>query len=290
MGAGLIGFQATQRCMAGMDFVDSTVCQQLCCSQNACYVCCCAAALQLAVRVDSLQADLQQAQAQLTQLDPQAAAALTAAVAASSGKPPHAAAGAAQQQLAQQPPWQQQARQPLAQSPPWQQRQPPPPPQQQQQQHHWPDDLPQPPPPPGRPQQQQNPARPGLGHTPAQGSHACAFVGARDQQPPQQQQPSPPDVQTLDGRVPTVDELKQRKHVLKRALAKEDMVKDQLKAQGREYPADKQQQWVQMYIEYKEIKQVLQAVEEAEAAKQDAGGGGGSGRQQGGGSTVIDLT
>jgi transcriptional accessory protein Tex/SPT6 len=98
-------------------------------------------------------------------------------------------------------------------------------------------------------------------------------------------------VQTLDGRVPTVDELKQRKHVLKRALQKEDRVKDQLKAQGREYPPDKQQQWVQMYTEYKEIKQVLQAVEEAEAAERDAdGGGGGSGRQQGGGSAVIDLT
>lgn len=91
--------------------------------------------------------------------------------------------------------------------------------------------------------------------------------------------------------MPTVDELKQRKHVLKRALAKEDRVKDQLKAQGREYPADKQQQWVQMYTEYKEIKQVLQAVQEAEAAERDAGGGGGSGRQEGDGSSaVIDLT
>jgi len=86
--------------------------------------------------------------------------------------------------------------------------------------------------------------------------------------------------------VPTVDELRQRKHVLKKALQHEDKLKAQLQEQGREYPADKQQQWRQMYVEYKEIKQVLQAVEEAEAAER-VGAAGRNHRQQ---DSVIDLT
>jgi transcriptional accessory protein Tex/SPT6 len=83
-------------------------------------------------------------------------------------------------------------------------------------------------------------------------------------------------VQTLDGHVPTVGELQQRKHVLKKALQREDRLKEQLKAQGQSYSAQQQQQWMQVYAEYKEIKQVLQAVGEAEAAEQQSG--------------VIDLT
>lgn len=96
-------------------------------------------------------------------------------------------------------------------------------------------------------------------------------------------------MQTLDGRVPTVNELRQRKHVLKKALQQEDRLKEQLSTQGRPYPEEKQQQWRQMYAEYKEIKQVLQAVEQAEQQEAGAGNSGSSGRQ-GSNSEVIDLT
>jgi transcriptional accessory protein Tex/SPT6 len=76
-----------------------------------------------------------------------------------------------------------------------------------------------------------------------------------------------------------VQELQQRKNVLKKALQREDKLEEQLKAQGQSYSAQQQQQWMQMYAEYKEIKQVLQAVGEAEAAEA-------AGQQ----SAVIDLT
>lgn len=103
-------------------------------------------------------------------------------------------------------------------------------------------------------------------------------------------------MQTLDGRVPTVDELRQRKRVLKKALQHEDKTKAQLQAQGRQYPAEKEQQWRQMYAEYKEIKTVLQAVDEAEATElqqqqgESAAATAVGGSRQQGRNAVIDLT
>lgn len=85
-----------------------------------------------------------------------------------------------------------------------------------------------------------------------------------------------------------MEELKRRKHVLKKALQQEDRVKDQLNAQGREYPVEKHQQWAQMYAEYKELKEILQAVQEADA--QEKGAGGHNSSRQMSDSAVIDLT
>lgn len=72
-------------------------------------------------------------------------------------------------------------------------------------------------------------------------------------------------MQTLDGRVPSVADLRQRKRVLKKALQAADAAKAALKAQGAVYPADKQAQWFAMASEYRELKGVLAAVEAADA-------------------------
>lgn len=72
--------------------------------------------------------------------------------------------------------------------------------------------------------------------------------------------------ETLDGRVPTLAELRQRKHVLKQALQQEDHLKLQLKQEGQKYSQQRKQQWAAMYEEYKEIKGLLQQVEEGRAA------------------------
>lgn len=61
----------------------------------------------------------------------------------------------------------------------------------------------------------------------------------------------------MDGHVPTMAQLQQRKHVLKKALQAGDKLKEQLRQQGQRLPADKQQQWAAMYAEYKEIKAAL---------------------------------
>jgi predicted nuclease with TOPRIM domain len=65
----------------------------------------------------------------------------------------------------------------------------------------------------------------------------------------------------LDGRVPTLAELKQRKHVLKKALQAGDQQKEQLRQQGQRLPSEKQAQWAAMYAEYKEIKGALAQAE-----------------------------
>jgi hypothetical protein len=282
------------------------------------------AGLQLAARADLLQAELGKAQAELRQLDPDAAAALeaaapVAAAAPTSNKPP------ASQPAARQPgvgsnglgsllPPQQQSQQPIQQQPHqqqqqrWQQRQPPPPPQRPQEQQYWPQQPP--PPPPPRPQAADAGWRPPQLQQ-WQGSSAGVPPGNREQQqstPPQPQpqeqqqkqqerlRPSPPGAQTLDGQNPSYAQLKQRKHVLKKALQREDRERDQLKEHGREYPANKQQLRSQMYAEYKECKEILQALQEADeyAAEQcqevQVAGVCSSSRRQLGSSDVIDLT
>lgn len=77
--------------------------------------------------------------------------------------------------------------------------------------------------------------------------------------------------ETLDGRVPTLSELRQRRHVLKKALQHEDKLKAQLRVEGRDYSPSRQQQWVMMYQEYKEIKQLLQKADELLAAGSSGG-------------------
>lgn len=91
-------------------------------------------------------------------------------------------------------------------------------------------------------------------------------------------------VQTLDGRVPTFTELKQRKLVLKKALHAGDQLKAELKEQGKQVPAEQQQQWLAMYQEYKEIKQVLLQAEQQGAGQQT------SSKSKHGRVETIDLT
>jgi hypothetical protein len=108
------------------------------------------------------------------------------------------------------------------------------------------------------------------------------------------------DVQTLDGRVPTVEELRQRKHVLKKALHRLDAHKAAARANGGQgLSAQQAAHYEAMYAEYKEVKSVLAAVEEADAAEQQqqqlrqqggaasAPGGAPRGAQH---APVIDLT
>lgn len=82
--------------------------------------------------------------------------------------------------------------------------------------------------------------------------------------------------------------MRHRKRVLKEKLLEAGRKKEQLSAQGRQYPEDMQQRWYQMLAEYKEIKKVLPEMEAAEQQEAQAGHSGSS--QQHGSRDVIDLT
>lgn len=147
---------------------------------------------------------------------------------------------------------------------------------QKDQSHH------QPPPPPPFWQQQQSmpPSLAGCpapssddthGVNPASTAYGAAAVGTCGEDIIQQQQQKQQlqrnqqhvllldgePVQTLDGRSPSIPQLQHRKHVLKKALQKEDSLKARLAAEGKKYTAQQQQQWLLMYQEYKEIKRIL---------------------------------
>jgi hypothetical protein len=236
--------------------------------------------LQLRIRQQELQHALQTKQQQLEIVDPQAAAAALSDITngcglhAAAAKPPPAAEGAATLETSgstsmvcdtggkasKQHQHQNQQQQLLCQK---------------DQSHHQP-----PPPPPLRQQQQSMP--PSLagcpapssdnthGVNPATAAYGAAAVGTcgdiiQQQQQKQQLQRNQQHVllldgepvQTLDGRTPSIPELQHRKHVLKKALQKEDSLKARLAAEGKKYTAQQQQQWLLMYEEYKEIKRIL---------------------------------
>uniref|UniRef100_A0A383VXK8 Uncharacterized protein n=1 Tax=Tetradesmus obliquus TaxID=3088 RepID=A0A383VXK8_TETOB len=177
---------------------------------------------------------------------PQAGSAAAAAAAAGYGFP-----GSSQWQQQRVPPPPPPPRPPQQQQQQQQQRYPPlPPPPQAAQRQEERQPPPPPPPPPQQQQQQQGFKQSSSSSGSRNSSSSASQAAATDRQ-------APPGVTTLDGRVPTMSQLQQRKHVLKKALQAGDKLKEQLRLQGQRLPADKQQQWAAMYAEYKEIKAAL---------------------------------